>query len=50
MDNKNYIINDKDIWYTKYLYDGGGSESYYPLVMTKTTYSSAGKPLLGFDK
>lgn len=50
LDNENYIINHKEISYKKYLYESGGSESYYPLVMTKTTYSSAGKPLLGFDK
>ena len=46
MDNKNYIINHKEISYKKYLYDSGGSESYYPLVIKKI-YFSAGKSLSG---
>lgn len=47
LDNKNYIINDKDISYTKSIYDGGGIEPHYPLVITRTIYFSAGKPLSG---
>lgn len=48
MDNENYIINHKEISYKKYLYDSDGSESYYPLVIKKIIYFSAGKSLSGF--
>ena len=47
LDNKNYIINHKEISYKKYLYDGGKRESYYSLVITKTIYFSTGKSLSG---